>query len=45
MSTSDYNKEWILKLVKNKNKDKGFSYIDFLDNLNTMLILKHLEEI
>ena len=26
MSTRDYNKEWILKLVKNKNKDKGFRY-------------------
>ena len=29
MSASNYNKKWILKLVENKNKDKGYSYIDF----------------
>ena len=29
VSAIEYNKDWTLKLVKNKNKDKGFSYIDF----------------
>lgn len=29
VSAIEYNKDWTLKLVKNKNKDKEFSYIDF----------------